>query len=516
MLWSLIRIFAFIGVVTALAFGAWMVAETESGLILTIAGTEVVLGPLQSVVAAFALLVLVWLALKLAGLLAAVSRFLNGDETALSRYFDRNRERKGYQALADGLLALSSGEGRLALIKADRAERYLKRPELTNLLSAQAAELAGDRGKAEKVYKALLSDERTRFVGVRGLMKHRLSDGDTETAMKLAGKALALKPAHGETQDTLLRLQADREDWTGARKTLQAKLKHGNLPRDVHKRRDAVLALSEARGKIELGQLSEARDAVIEANRLSPDLVPAAVLAARFHMKDGKTRHATGLIRKAWNAAPHPELAAAFADIAPDESREARLKRFAPLIRAHPGHPEVKMLQAELLIAAEDFPAARKALGDLCESAPTTRVLTLMAAVERGEGADDAVVRGWLTRALTAPHGPQWVCDNCHTIHGKWRPTCSNGDCGGVDTLSWTEPPVGEPVIPGGAEMLPLLVGAPTKPQQGIAAEEAGPAGDDAVGDGDGGADSPPPRSDAIADETPDTLSPEDKARQVY
>ena len=46
----------------------------------------------------------VWLFLKLFNLLVAVIRFLNGDETAITRYFDRNRERKGFQALADGLL----------------------------------------------------------------------------------------------------------------------------------------------------------------------------------------------------------------------------------------------------------------------------------------------------------------------------------------------------------------------------------------------------------------------------
>ena len=60
------------------------------------------------------------------------------------------------------------------------------------------------------------------------------------------------------------------------------------------------------------------------------------------------------------------------------------------------------MLMAELHIAAEDFPEARRALGDLAETNPTARSLTIMAAIERGEGSDDAVVRGWLAKALNA------------------------------------------------------------------------------------------------------------------
>jgi len=132
------------------------------------------------------------------------------------------------------------------MTKAARAERYLESPKLTNLLTAQAAEMAGDTRKAETTYRKLLEDDSTRFVGVRGILKQKLDSGETETALKLAEKAFALKPRHSETQDVLMQLQAEKEDWQGARQTLNAKLKSGALPRDVHKRRDAVLALSEA------------------------------------------------------------------------------------------------------------------------------------------------------------------------------------------------------------------------------------------------------------------------------
>ena len=354
-------------------------------------------------------------------------------------------------------MALASGEGRLAMTKAAKADKYLNKPELTNLLIAQAAEMAGDRRKAEESYRKLVENESTRFVGVRGIMKQKLADGDTDTALKLAEKAYALKPKHEETQDVLLRLQAEKSDWVGARKTLNAKLKSGSLPRDVYKRRDAVLALSEARDIIGEGKTIESREAAIEANRLSPDLIPAAVMAARGYLADGNARYATRVLTKAWNAQPHPDLAAAFAEIVADETPQARLKRFHALVKSTPDDPETKMLLAELHIAAEEFPEAKRALGDLVEKDPTARVLTLMAAIERGSGADDSVVRGWLTRALTAPRGPQWVCDNCNAIHASWAPTCNN--CGGFDTLSWKRPSDGEVAMPAGTEMLPLIVG---------------------------------------------------------
>ncbi len=457
MLWSLIKILFFVAAVTALTYGGTMLMDVDGGATIAVAGISFTLSPIEIVFALLALVVAVWLGLKLLGLMVATFKVLNGDETAISRYLDRNRERKGYEALSEGMMALASGEGHLAMTKAARAEKYLKQPQLTNLLTAQAAELTGDRRKAEETYKQLLSDEKTRFVGVRGIMKQKLSDGDTDTALALAKKAFALKPRHEETQDVLLKLQAEKADWAGARDTLGAKLKSGSLPRDVHKRRDAVLALSAARDVLDEGKSVEAREAAIEANRLSPDLIPAAVMAARGYIADGNARYASRVLTKAWSAQPHPDLAATFAEIVPDENAEARLKRFRALIKPQPDHPETKMLIAELNISAEDFPAAKRALGDLVETEPTARNLTLMAAIERGEGADDSVIRGWLTRALTAPRGPQWICDNCQHIHATWSATCDN--CKSFDTLAWKTPPATEVAMPAGTEMLPLIVG---------------------------------------------------------
>ena len=464
MIWSLLKVLLFVSAIAGLTYGAGLLLDAGGGIRIAAAGYEFTLGPLQAVVGLLVLMLAIWLLMKTIGLIVATLRFFNGDETAISRYFDRDRQRKGYQALSDGFLALASGEGRLALMRAQRAERYLERPELTTLLIAQAAEAAGDGARATEAYKKLLTEEATRFVGVRGLLQQKLAEGDTDTALKLAEKAFALKPKHAETQDILLKLQSESSDWKGARATLGAKLKAGALPKDVYRRRDAVLALQEATAILDEGASIEAREAAIEANRKSPDLIPAAVMAARSLIAKGDRKSATRVVKKAWEGMPHPDLAAAFAEIEPDETPAARLKRFKPLIAQHPDHDETRLMQAEMLIAGEDFPAARRALGDMVTRHPTQRALALMAAIERGEGSDDAVVRGWLSKALTAPRGPQWCCDKCQAIHAEWHPICDN--CGGFDTLSWREPVENTANSTRGAELLPLMVQPPAPPDK--------------------------------------------------
>ncbi len=460
MIWSFLKVVLFVAAIAALTLGAGLLLDTGGGARVTVSGYEFTLGPLQAVIAVLILLTLVWLLLRTIGLIIAVLRFLNGDETAISRYFDRNRERKGYQAAEEAMMAIASGEGRLALSRAQKAEKYLDRPGLTTLLVAQAAHAAGDTRKATQAYKALLADPSSRFVGVRGLLAQKLADGDTDMALKLAEKAFALKPKHAETQDVLLKLQSEQADWKGARVTLGAKLKGGALPKEVYRRRDAVLALQEARTVMDDAASMDAREAAIEANKLSPDLIPAAAMAARSMIAKDEKKNAIRVLKKAWTAQPHPDLAAAFAEIEPEESAERRVKRFADLISVWPDHDESRMLMAELHIAAEDFPEARRALGDTATRHPTGRSLALMAAIERGEGSDDAVVRGWLAKAITAPRGPQWCCDKCQAIHVQWAPICEN--CGGFDTLSWREPAEGAGPSATGTELLPLILGGPT------------------------------------------------------
>lgn len=461
MLWSFSKIAVFVVAVAALTMGAvYLLEAAEGGVRINVMSYEFNLGPLQSVIALGVFFLVVWFLVKVASFLAAIWAFMNGDDTAITRFFARNRERRGYDALAQGMMALASGEGRLAMAKAEKADRYLDRPELTNLLTAQAAEMAGDHKKAEETYRKMVENEATRFVGVRGIMKQKLANGDDDTAYKLAQKAFALKPKHSEMQDTLLELQAQNQDWAGARKTLDAKLKSGTLPRDVHKRRCAVLALCEARKAVEEDRTIEARDLAIEANRLSPELIPAAVMASKAYLEKGQKKYATKVLKTAYDAQPHPELAAAFAEIEPNETATERLRRFKAFTKAQASHSETRMLEAELLIVAEDFPAASRAIGDLFETDPTSRAATLMAAIERGQGSDDSIVQGWLARAVTAPRGPQWVCDVCQHISQEWEPFCEN--CGAFDTLTWRRPPETAIALPGGAEMLPLLVGTPT------------------------------------------------------
>jgi HemY protein len=399
---------------------------------------------------------------KAAGLTLATLRFLLGDETALSRFRMRAKEARGLDALSQGMVALAEGDARAADQHARRATRLLGKRALTQLLSAQAADALGDSARAREHYRALAREPETGMVGVKGLLAQAVKRGETARAAKLAAHAFAMRPRDPEIQTMLFELQVREGAWEGARATLGAMKKTKTLPADVAARRQAVLDLEAAKAAAEAGDRAVALRCADAAVRAAADLAPAAAYAATLHAEEGETKKAARILKEAWRANPNPDIAFAFAALAPEESPAERRRRFEELLAANRDDPESRMLAAELAIADHDWHGARRALGDLAETGPTHRSLAIMAAIEKGEGAAESVVRGYLARAVTAPRGGHWTCERCAAAPGGWSAVCPG--CGAFDSMTWR---AGSAVAAEAMDdaMLPLLVASDPEPE---------------------------------------------------
>ena len=115
MLWSILKVLVFLGVVAALVFGLAWILDTPGVVRIDFGGRQFFLSPIGAVIGILVIVLVALVILKLLGLLGAVLRFLLGDETAISRYFSRGRERKGFDALADGMLAVAAGYPKRAM-----------------------------------------------------------------------------------------------------------------------------------------------------------------------------------------------------------------------------------------------------------------------------------------------------------------------------------------------------------------------------------------------------------------
>ncbi|MGB0507827.1 MAG: heme biosynthesis protein HemY [Pikeienuella sp.] len=459
MITMLIRTAIWVAVILIASIAIVFLMSAEGGVTIDLnRQTYGPFAPMEFAIGVLLLTAVLWLAWRIFGLIVAIVRFVSGDETALSRYWFRSQERRGFDALAEGQILLAEGDGKTALARARKAERLLARPALTNLLVAQAAEATGDRTTARTYYKTMAGEKGSAFVGVRGLLAQAQASNEPERALKLAEHAFTLKPKDSDVLNTLFGLQAGQRNWAGARKTLTAMARAGALPRDVAGRREAVLLLADARAALAKDNEDEARDLALLANKKAPGLGPAAALAAQLSMKNNAPRLALRIIKEAWRQSPHPDLAAAFAAMAPDEDAAARRKRFRDLINLTPDHAEAQALKAELALADNDLIEARRVIAPLVEDKPTLRALSILAAIEKADGADDLAIRGFLARAATAPRGSQWLCGACGAHHAEWTPVCDN--CDAFDALDWREDPLGDDQSAAESMILPLVAGA--------------------------------------------------------
>ena len=173
----------------------------------------------------------------------------------------------------------------------------------------------------------------------------------------------------------------------------------------------------------------------MEAVKLAPTLVPAAVLASKYQSEAHQTRRSMRLIEAAWLAQPHPDLADAYAHVKLGDSARQRLQRAETLAEKAPGHIESALAVARAAIDASEFSRAREALAPYIAD-PTQRVAMLMAEIERGEHGDSGRARAWMLRAVRARHDPVWTADGY--VSDRWRPV--SPVTGRLDAFQWQTP----------------------------------------------------------------------------
>lgn len=354
------------------------------------------------------------------------------------------RTRQGYAALTDGLAAVLSGDPRQAKRLARRADKLLPESRLTGLLTAQAAELAGDQAEARKRLSAMLERPETAFLGLKGLMQMALKDGERDAALDYARRAWALNPQAEGLAGTLFDLQARAGQWAEAELTLAEARKRKVIAGGDLSRRRAIVLSERARLAEEAKATDEALRLALKAHEADPGLAPPTVLAAELLHRRNKPRKAAAVIESAWKVAPHPVLAEAYLGLAPAETVLQRVKRVERLVKLNPDSPDGHMALAEAALEARLWGQARTHLEAAAAQRPGQKVFTLLARLERDERKDEAAALAWTAKAASAPPEPVWVCGSCGAKSWEWSACCR--DCGAVDSLDWQQPLVRLPV----------------------------------------------------------------------
>ena len=427
----MIRVVLFFVLVGLAAFGAAWLADRPGDVAITWLGWRIDTSVMMLTVAILMVAIL-------AVMLWSIIRALLRAPDILWLYLRSRRGVRGYLAVSRGLIAVGSGDARSARKFADEASRIAPDEPLTLLLSAQAAQLAGDRVAAERTFHLMADRDDTRLLGLQGLFIEAQRRADLPAARLYAEAAAERAPAPAWAGHAVLEFRCAAGDWTGALERLDRNMRSALIDRASYQRQRAVLLTARALSEDHDRNSAKALALALEAVKLAPTLVPAAALAGRLLGEAGDLRKAGRIVEAAWKVNPHPDLAETYAHLRPGDSARDRLTRVEALAQKTPGHVEGALAVARAALDAQEFTNARDALAPLL-LAPTRRVALLMAELAEMEHGDEGRAREWMTRAVAARRDPAWTADGF--VSDRWMPV--SPVTGRLDAFQWKDPLAG-------------------------------------------------------------------------
>ncbi|QDW35937.1 hypothetical protein FFI89_001550 [Bradyrhizobium sp. KBS0727] len=434
----MVRIILFLLLIAFGAAGAAWVADQAGDVVLT-------WGNLRAKTTFPVFVLILGIVVAAAVMLWTVLRGLWRTPERIRRGRRERRHARGRHAITQGLLAIGHGDSSTARMHAEVARKHAAHDPLALLLHAQSAQLDGDRDGAQRAFRAMAEREDTRLLGLRGLFIEAQRADDPVAAVMVAEEALKLSPSSSWASHAVLGFCCAKGDWTGALTILDNNQSAGLIDKATYRRQRGVLLTARA---LELQNVDRdlSRESVVEAVKLAPTLVPAAVLASKYESEAHQVRRSMRLVETAWLAQPHPDLADAYAHVKLGDSARQRLVRVETLAAKAPGHIEGALAIARAAIDAAEFTRAREALAPFV-AAPTQRVAMLMAEIERTEHGDSGRARAWTLRAVRALHDPAWTADGY--VSDRWRPV--SPVTGRLDAFQWQTPVASLPSDKGAA-----------------------------------------------------------------
>lgn len=432
----MLRILTFFLVVLALALGFSWLVDHPGTVELTWQG---VLPPGEESKAVpvwvfiIVQLVLVFLAIFAFWLLRSFFKAPN----RIGSFFSTRRRDKGYSALSAGIIAAGAGDAVLARRMTKRSEKLLlnRREPLVKFLDAQTAMIEGDHARARSAFEAMEKDPETRLLALRGLYLEAERLGDDAAARSYAERAVRVAPHVPWAGGAVLESKTIEGDFDGALQILEAQKNARLIERTESTRLRAVLLTAKAMSIAERDP-NGAKQAAVEAQKLAPDLTPAATTAARALFRLGDVKRGAKVLEKAWVEEPHPDIAVAYVQARPGDSVADRLKRAKVLQGLRPNHAESSLAVAQAALDARDFALAREEALAASRMAPRESIYLLLADIVEAETGSEGRVREWLGRAIRAPRDPAWTADGY--VSETWAPV--SPVTGRLDAFRWKVP----------------------------------------------------------------------------
>lgn len=428
----MLKIVFYLFILGAIVFGLDKLTQLQGRVVIELPG--------YTVEPSLAQLALILLLLIIFGIAVwTIIRLIIFGPESLRIFLSSRRERKGYNALGNALIALGSGHNKEAEHMSKKASNLLGSQPIIKLLEAQAAISAKDDARALACFEAMRVDEDSELIGLHGLFDLAVKQGDLAASYAFAQEAFEKSPLLEWAAMATLEGRVGAKNWDGALDVLASMGGNAMLDKPRIQRLRAVVLTAQAMD-LETSKPKEALKHAEQAHNLAPEFVPAACVAGRLASHAHNFSKAAKILEKTWKLSAHPDLAEIYAHARQGDTVQDRLDRIGKLMKLHSSSDEAQYALASVAVSAGDFDLARTALDRIPNADKTRKSYVLLAEIAEAEHQDIGKAREWLAKAVMAPQDKAWIAE--HEISEIWLP--QSQQTGKVDVFEWAYPPIAE------------------------------------------------------------------------
>lgn len=357
-------------------------------------------------------------------LILRVLRAIFSVPTAISKYYQEDKRRKGFRALTRGLVAVAAGDVKKASHFSKQTKALLPYQNgLPVLLEAQAAQLRGEEGLAQNRFEHLMEDKDAAFLGIRGLLKSSIKEGHLDRALEFAKKAQKIHPKQGWVLQTVYDLEIKNGLWNDAIETGKIALKHNAMSHKKIIGDRVAIHLMRADHEFANENIKAGVRELEQAYKLKPEFVPTVTRLAGYYISNKKKRKAATMIERAWKKNPHPDLVSLWNDLAPEKTEKNSpkvLKWYEDLVAFKPDSAEGQMAAANAAMDLGYWGEAKAYLMVAEKIYPSARLFRLQAVVEQNSTHNEESINKLIEKASEALPDKTWICCETGLIYDEW------------------------------------------------------------------------------------------------
>ena len=306
--------------------------------------------------------------------------------------------------------------------------------------------------KMEQLSQKLMENEDIQLVGMKAALEAQMEKKDFTEALKTVNQAFEVRQDLYWVIGSAFLLRAQNNDWLGALEVLEAGIEKEITPPQKASRLKAVALFELAKQAKADNDKTKYFKFITQALNENNKLIPAALELAEYYVKNDKqTRKAENVLYRMWVENPSYEVAEAYLNLFPKDSKAEKIQRMEKLALANSKRQSLNnLILAELYIKAKKYAKAKTECKIFLLKNPATQKIADMYKQmddkphKHGSAKPTGLLHSIKKRLNEMGKGEnmesfpkdfQWVCANCGHVEDHWTPICP--DCGEIGRNYW-------------------------------------------------------------------------------